>query len=145
MDTYYLDTSVLAAYYCPEPLSDKVEKLVLKHPTPAISYLTELEMVSAIARKVREKSLAAEAGHRIINLFQSHLDHNLYHWITVEQHHYRKALGWISQFSSPLRALDGLHLAIAATENAVLITADHQLAEAARVHGVDFVLVAAKA
>ncbi|NTV13075.1 MAG: type II toxin-antitoxin system VapC family toxin [Desulfobulbaceae bacterium] len=138
---YYLDTSVLAAYYCPEPLSAKVEKLVLEYPTPAISHLTELELVSAIARNIREKSLSHAAGHKIINLFQSHLDHNLYRWVAIDHHHYRKALSWVSQFNTPLRTLDALHLAIAATENVVLITADRQLAQAAKFYGIDFILV----
>jgi predicted nucleic acid-binding protein len=138
---YYLDTSVLAAYYSPEPLSGQAEKMVLELPAPAISYLTELELVSAISRKIREKSLSIAAGNKIINLFQSHLDHNLYQWVVVEQHHYRKALSWISQFNSPLRTLDALHLAVAAIENATLITADRQFADAARVHGVDFILI----
>jgi predicted nucleic acid-binding protein len=138
---YYLDTSVLAAYYCPEPLSAKVEELVLEYPTPSISHLSELELVSAIARKIREKGLSSEAGHKIINLFQSHLDHNLYRWVAIEHHHYRKALSWVSQFNTPLRTLDALHLAIAATENVALITADRQLAEAAKFYGIDFVQV----
>jgi hypothetical protein len=31
---YYLDTSILAAYYCPEPLSEKVEKIVISTKRP---------------------------------------------------------------------------------------------------------------
>lgn len=138
---YYLDTSVLAAYYCPEALSGKVEKMVLELPAPAISYLTELELVSAISRKIREKNISSAAGNKIINLFQSHLDHNLYQWVAIDHHHYRKALSWISQFNTPLRTLDALHLAIVATENATLVTADRQLADAARVYGVEFILI----
>jgi len=115
--------------------------MVLELPAPAISYLTELELVSAVSRKVREKNISSAAGNKIINLFQSHLDHNLYQWVAIDHHHYRKALSWISQLNTSLRTLDGLHLAIAATENAVLVTADRQLADAARVYGVDFILI----
>ena len=138
---YYVDTSVLVAYYCPEPLSGKVEKMVLELPAPAISYLTELELVSAVSLKIREKNISSEAGNKIINLFQSHLDHHLYRWVAIDHHHYRKALSWISQFNPPLRTLDALHLAIAATENASLVTADRRLADAAQFYGVDFILV----
>ena len=27
---FYIDTSVLVAYYCPEPLSEKVEEILLR-------------------------------------------------------------------------------------------------------------------
>ncbi len=46
---YYLDTSVLAAYYCPEPLSEKVEKLVISADRPCISSFTEVELAPAIS------------------------------------------------------------------------------------------------
>ena len=45
---YYLDTSALAAYYCPEPLSDKAEERILSDEMPAISWLTRLELVSEL-------------------------------------------------------------------------------------------------
>jgi len=59
---YYIDTSVLAAYYCPEPLSDKAEEFILASGTPVITDLTRLELFSAISRKVRE-GLAPEDGY----------------------------------------------------------------------------------
>ena len=47
----YIDTSVIAAYYCPEPLSEKVDDFFISHPQPAISSLTVVELFSAIARR----------------------------------------------------------------------------------------------
>ena len=137
----YIDTSVLAAYYCPEPLSRKAEGAVLAAEEPAISPLVQVELVSAVARKVRERSLAKEAANRIVNQFQAHLAHNLYHWLAVELHHYEKAFQWLATFDAPLRTLDALHLAVAAGESALLLTADHQLAKAARRLGVSCTLV----
>jgi len=55
----YLDTSVLAAYYCPEPLSDEAESIVRASRTPAICDLTEVELFSALSRKVRTRELDA--------------------------------------------------------------------------------------
>lgn len=137
----YLDTSVLAAYYCPEVISDRVERVLLAADQPAISPLVEVEFVSALARKVREKELAKEVANRVINQFQAHIDHNLYHWLAIEHHHYQKAFHWIARFSKPLRTLDALHLAVAATESADLLTADAQLARAAKEFGVAVTLI----
>ena len=50
---FYVDTSVIVAYYCTEPLSEKAEDFVTTHARPAISNLTELELFSAISRKIR--------------------------------------------------------------------------------------------
>ena len=41
---YYIDTSVLAAYYCPEALSDKAEEVITSEAIPVISQLTRLEI-----------------------------------------------------------------------------------------------------
>lgn len=69
---YYLDTSVLTAYYCPEPLSDKAEALIVTENMPAISWLTRLELISAVSRKIRE-GMAREDGQKIIRQFEQHL------------------------------------------------------------------------
>ena len=48
----YIDTSILAAYYCPEPLSSQAQRALRESVERAISPLAELELTSAIARKV---------------------------------------------------------------------------------------------
>ena len=53
------------------------------------------------------------------------------------------AAGWIAQFSTPLRTLDGLHLAASCTAHLTLLTADIQLAQAAQFFGVDVMRLAA--
>jgi predicted nucleic acid-binding protein len=52
---YYIDTSVLVAYYCPEPFADKAEEFLAKIDKPNISALTEVELFSALSRKLRNK------------------------------------------------------------------------------------------
>jgi predicted nucleic acid-binding protein len=74
---YYLDTSVLVAYYCPEPISETAEMLILRSERPCISSLTEVEFASALSRKVREMNLSPEDGNKIFNQFQSHLEQSL--------------------------------------------------------------------
>jgi predicted nucleic acid-binding protein len=132
----YLDTSVLVAYYCPEALSEAAEKMILADGYPAVSALTEGELVSALARKIREKELSRENANHILTEFQSHLNQFLFKRIPVERDHYSVAFNWLAQFAVPLRTLDALHLAVAAQNNLELVTADQQLLQCARKLGV---------
>ncbi len=137
----YIDTSVLAAYYCPEPLSDIADEIVTSAKSPAISYLTQVELYSAISRKVRE-GMAPENGNKIIRQFELHAnEQKLYRILDIDQHHYTMAAHWISQLNSPLRTLDGLHLAVSFSNNLTLVTADIRLADAARFFGIIATLV----
>lgn len=138
---YYIDTSVLVAYYCPEPISETSEMLILSSNRPCISTLTEVEFASALSRKVREKSLSPEDGNKIFNQFQSHLEQSLYGLTSVENRHYQTAKNWIGQFSTPLKTLDALHLAITAESGLTLLTADKHLETSAKYFGIDVVSV----
>jgi uncharacterized protein len=133
---YYIDTSVLVAYYCPEAMSDRVQDFLSDQVRPAVSLLTEVELFSAIARKVRMGDLGQPDGNRILSKFLSHLDSDLFSITPVEAHHWQLARGWISLFNTPLRTLDAIHLAIASAENFELVTSDQQLIQAADTLGV---------
>ena len=133
---FYIDTSVLAAYYYPEAISDSVEKFILKIKRPVISALTEVELASSLSRKVREKSISKNAANQILSRFQSHLASGAFDRLAVVNVHYQTAKSWISQFVTPLRTLDALHLAITSTNNLSLVTADQQLAGAAEHFGI---------
>ena len=137
----YIDTSVLAAYYCPEPLSDKAEKVLRAGPDIFISDLTEVELASAVSRKVREKEIGASDANKIFNQFQYHVAQQLYHYLPIDSSHFQMAREWISGFTTPLRTLDGLHLALAASNNTALITADQQLAQSAEYFGINVQLL----
>jgi predicted nucleic acid-binding protein len=136
---HYVDTSVLVAYYCPEPFSETAEKLILSSKRPCISSLTEVELASALSRKVREKNLSPDDGNKIYNQFQSHLEQSFYGLTAVEDRHYQTAKTWIIQFSTPLKTLDALHLAVAAEGDLTLLTADQHLDIAAKYFGIDVV------
>lgn len=131
----YIDTSVLTAYYCPEPLSRKAQDTLSKD-IPTISNLTEVEFASALSRKVRLKELAPEDASRVAAVFQTHLDGNIYQRIFLENAHYELAKNWMGQMKVPLRTLDALHLAVAATQNMQFVTADKPLAKAAKALGI---------
>lgn len=137
----YVDTSVLAAYYCPEPLSQEAERIVRSRPSPSISDLTEVELVSALSRKVRTGELDVTEAERIAAEFFAHLEGNLYRRLALERCHYLMAREWIGHFHTPLRALDALHLAVAASARLRLITADQGLAGSGDTLGQDVMLI----
>ena len=138
---FYLDTSIVAAYYCPEPLSEQVETFLMTNSQMAISSLTEVEMFSAVARKVRERNLDKNDAMRIHATFLAHLDNQFYTLVPLADHHYRLARDWIGLLNNTLRTLDALHLAVAASEGITVVTADQSLAKSARVLGLAPVVI----
>jgi len=138
---YYVDTSVLAAYYCPEPLSEKAEACMIGHDQTTISNLTEVELCSAISRKVREGGMNKNDAGRIITKFLSHLDEGFYVRLLIESHHYRLAREWIRQFNTTLRTLDALHLAVAFSKGLTVITSDELLSKSAEILSVNVIFL----
>ena len=138
----YLDTSILVAYYCPESLSEQVEQLLRTQVRPALSELVEVELFSAVARKVREGGLTSVDAKRLMTQFLTHVQDGLYTRLSVEPIHFHRARDWISILETPLRTLDALHLAIADSKNLRLVTADKTLAYAANTFEVDVQLLA---
>ncbi len=132
----YIDTSVLAAYYCPEKLSNRVQKALSAISTPSISPLIELELHSAVGIKVRNRELNAAAAQRVLSLFQLHLAEGRFHMVPIGVREYALARNWIGSFSAPLRALDALHLAAAFANDLTLLTADKALARSAKHFGI---------
>jgi predicted nucleic acid-binding protein len=122
---------VLAAYYAPEALSVEAQLVLRTFPCPAVSELTEVELASALARKVRQRELAAADAEQARALFTSHLESGFYRRIPLDRPHFRLARGWMTPAGPPLKSLDALHLAVASLAGLTLATADRQLATAA--------------
>lgn len=137
----YLDTSILAPLYWAEALSTTVEELVLSETELGLSQLVEVEIVSALSRRVRMREIPQDDATAIVERFQIDIDSGFYTRITLETIHYHLAREWISQFTTPLRTLDALHLAVASQNNIRLVTADVALATSAQFLGVDIVLL----
>jgi hypothetical protein len=137
----YCDTSILAAYYCPEKLSTAAQKTIRSSEKPVISSLVEVEFCSAVALKVRTKELDPASGNRILSMFQIHIDDGCFDILPIQDREYHLAKEWISRFSVPLRTLDGLHLAAAFSEDLTLVTADKALHNAAHKLGVKSTLL----
>jgi uncharacterized protein len=128
----YIDTSVLVPFYYPEPLSDKAQQLLRKTSGPGISALCEVEFASALAAKVRAGAYAGAAARAVLAQFRTHVAEGYYRRLAVDEAHSRMAADWLGRFSTPLRTLDALHLAVAHANREMLVTGDKHLAESAR-------------
>lgn len=139
--TTYVDTSVLAAYYCPEPISLLAERTLRNLTSPMISDLTLVELTSAVSRKIREKTLSREEGARILTQFETHLEEGCYRILPIRTRDYRVARSWLAQLQGTLRTLDALHLAVAESSGASTLTADKRLAAEAQALGLSVKLL----
>lgn len=137
----YVDTSVLAAYYCPEPLSERAQKALNAADGRAISWLCEVELASALSRKARAREMRRADVQRVLTLFQAHLEQGIFVRLALNASHFVQAREWLASLALPLRALDTLHLAVAAREDCPLLTADVALAKACASVGVSARLI----
>ncbi len=140
-ESAYIDTSILGAYYCPEPLSAAAEDALRRIKTPVISVLSEVEFCSLISRKRRLRELQERQAKAILDLFGSHIAEGFYRRISFETEHFMKARQLVSSMDSSLRTLDALHLAAAIAEALTLMTADREFAKAAKRHKIEAMLV----
>jgi predicted nucleic acid-binding protein len=140
-ESAYIDTSVLGAYYCPEALSAKAEKSLREISTPVISLLSEVEFASLISRKRRLRELSVNQAKVIIDLFGNHVAEGSYRRLAVTTEHFLKARQLLTSSDGSLHSLDALHLALAIAENIPLMTADRDLAKAARILKTNVILI----
>jgi predicted nucleic acid-binding protein len=139
----FVDTSVLAAIYLPERLSDEAERLLAGDSIRAISELIEIEMYSVVSRRVRMREIRASDANAVIKRFEDDLRENLYRRLSVGESDFRTARNLLSRFDSPLRTLDALHISVVMGNNLRLITSDRKLAGAARKLKIDYQLLRA--
>lgn len=131
----YIDTSVLTTVYCDEPQALQAQK-ILQSGEPAISSLTKLEFSSSVAKKLRMKTFTRTEAARVISQFHEHIRAGVFAMQSVHESHYALANEWVDTFSTGLRTVDALHLAIAASEGLPLATADTVMAKSARSLGL---------
>jgi predicted nucleic acid-binding protein len=88
-------------------------------------------------------SSAAEAALRVIDepIISIHVSEGFYRRINLTGEHYLKARQLIAAMQIPLHTLDALHLAAAMAESVPLLTAEKGLAEAAKRHGSEVILI----
>ena len=137
----YLDTSVVVAYYVPEPTSSRVQALYAASDHPVISELVDVEVIAALSLRCRTGDLERRMARSIVTLFDEHLDAGLYGRLHLQSDHYRWARDVIARFDLPLKSPDALHLSAAAIGGFQFVTADRQLARNAEVLNVSFELI----
>ena len=140
-ESVYVDTSVLGAYYCPEPLSNAVEAALLRLREPCISPLTEVEFASLIARKRRLRELSEREAGEVLRLFGRHVADGYYRRLPLGAEHFLRARDLIASMTGALTTLDALHLSVALAAGTPLLTADRDFARAAGRHDVTARLV----
>jgi predicted nucleic acid-binding protein len=140
-ETAYIDTSVLGAYYCPESMSAAAESALRQIKTPVISLLSEVEFCSLLSRKRRLNELTERQMRAILDLFSTHVAEGFYRRVALTSEHFLTARKLVVSAHSSLRTLDGLHLAVALAENLPLMTADQDLAKAAKRHKGAVILI----
>ncbi len=137
MSDCYVDSSVLGAYYCPEPLSKVAQDFLRQVEVPVISLLTEVELFSLVAKKKRVGDFGERKARMILAEFQSHLESGYYRKTVPSHVHYKRAREMIGELRTALHTLDALHLAIAIEENLSLVTADNSFKKAAKQFGIE--------
>ena len=137
----YIDTDVLTAYYCPEPMSAVVERQLTALNHPVISTLTEVEFCSVIAKKVRQREIKRVHAERLLAQFLIHRDSGFYSVVPLQTEHFRLARDWLATLSTTLRTQDALHLAVAVVAKLPLMTADRSFASAATKLGARIIAV----
>jgi predicted nucleic acid-binding protein len=133
----YVDTSILASYYCPEPLSERAEQRLRALRPPVVSWLTDVELHSALAKKVRKNELTDEDAERVQDLFRTHVSHALYEVAAIKHEDFVQARQWIARMDTALRTLDALHLAVAHRRGLEVLTSDEGLADAGHTFELD--------
>jgi predicted nucleic acid-binding protein len=85
--------------------------------------------------------ISLDEARQIAIAFQIDLEDGYCARIPLQPIHYSLAREWLSRFDTPLRTLDALHLAVAASNHLRLVTADEALARAADAFGVEVQLL----
>jgi len=115
MLSIYVDTSSLVKFYYPEADSDNIEAVLLKADRIHISYLTVVEMASAMSKKVRMNELKKDMETVIWNTFLDDIQTATVELIALEERHYLKASDFIREFGGKygIKTLDALQLSVA--------------------------------
>ena len=148
MAAIFMDTSALVRRYDrSEPGASRVRAICApaQGHTLIVAHIASVEVASALARKVRDRTIRVADRTRLWRLFQAHW-HDQYQVIALTEDAYIHAERLL--FRHTLRALDAIHIGCALVVAAALPqiafefwTADKQQADAARNEGLTVELV----
>jgi predicted nucleic acid-binding protein len=129
----YLDSSAFAKLYVPEAESEMLDVFLQGRRGLIISDLVITEVLSAVARRKRERELRADQANEIRDAVLADADSGSFERLdltpTVHREAERLLLG---SDSLPPRTLDALHIALALSVSAThVLTFDRRMREAA--------------
>jgi uncharacterized protein len=124
--------------FLPEPGSDAFNEVVEGRDDVLVSDLAVTEIVSALARRLRQGALSRDAVGRVHRAVVGRLDSGGYRRIDLTGEAHRRAEHFlVNLLGTPLRAADALHLALATLGGAAsLASFDARLAAGARATGL---------
>lgn len=129
----YLDTSVLVALHVGEVHTPQTLDWFSRneHQLLMISEFVSLEFACALRRKLRMNRLGPDDLRRAESKFASTVATSMV-VVGIPGDCFLDAISMVRESTTPLRAADALHLAIAKHHGAALVTLDRGLAVAAR-------------
>jgi predicted nucleic acid-binding protein len=140
-DGVYIDSSALAKLYLPEAESEVLDRFLVGRTDLLISELGVTEVISAVARRMREGALSSEQANLIQDAIMTDSREGTLRRvdITPKVHRLAERILLTSQ-SIPFRTLDALHIALAVSgEAGSIVTFDVRMSEAAALHGLKIV------
>lgn len=135
----YLDTSIAAKLYLPEPESADIQRIVSRGEEIACAELMIPEFASVLSRRCREGALTKPDHDKVWSLLNEHIRDGYWNLLPVTRREFDKAAELIARCGSsvPLRCLDGLHLAVCLNYRVFpLFTSDRVMLKAAGVLGI---------
>lgn len=146
MDAYFFDSSAIVKRYVNEAGSNFVENLAnLKSGNLILlARITQVEVASAFARRLKGRSLTQTDADDALKLFQHDLTNN-YFVIEVTTDLFNEAMKLVTKYA--LRGYDAVQLATVLETNEertaqglsplILVSADTELNDAAKLEGLD--------
>lgn len=134
---FYLDASAAVAAIAQEAHSEKIWRWLGDHADAPIlcSGWTATEVSSALSIKLRTGTLTIEDRAAAATTWRQFREASLSE-IAIAPDHFESAARFCDHYALGLRAGDALHLAIAESANAALLTFDRTMAEAALQLGI---------
>jgi len=139
----YIDTSLVVSLHVTEVRSYSAVSWFERRAGDVflISDWTDVEVASALSRKVRSGKITEEQRQRATDAYAVMRD-GLFQRLTIAPGNYQRAVEMLREPSTGLRAGDALHLAIAEAHGASVASLDATLMNAANHFGLAVELIA---
>jgi predicted nucleic acid-binding protein len=134
----YVDSSALVKVFVPEPASSDVQAVLHGREDLFVSDLVITEVISSVARRAREGSVAQERLESLAHTLLDAVADRVFRKLDLTAEVHREAERLILALPFPMRAADSLHLALAAESGCrTVLTFDSRLSRASSFVGLD--------